>query len=172
MHATALDSLAGIGKLLGTGKVPRSGKNRRTARRKGAKIFTNCAVRGLETSAGRVSAVVTEKGAIACDTVVLAGGAWSRRFCHNLGIELPQLSVINSVMRTAPIETGLRHSCSGGCFAFRLRADGGYTISHRHLSVADIVPDSFRLFLRFLPALRLDRAGLKLRMTVQFPRLA
>ena len=32
------------------------------ARRKGAKIFTNCAVRGIETSAGRVSGVVTEKG--------------------------------------------------------------------------------------------------------------
>ncbi len=137
-------------------------------RRKGAKIFTNCAARGLETSGGRVSAVVTENGTIACDTVVLAGGAWSRRFCHNLGIELPQLSVINSVMRTAPIETGLRHSCSGGRFAFRRRADGGYTITHRHFSVADIVPDSFRLFFQFLPALQLDRAGLKLRLGPRF----
>ena len=57
-------------------------------KRKGGKVFTNCAVRGLETRAGRISAVVTEKGVIACDTVVLAGGAWSRRFCHNLGVEL------------------------------------------------------------------------------------
>ena len=138
------------------------------ARRKGAQIFTNCAVRGLETKAGRVSAVVTEKGAIACDTVVLAGGAWSRRFCHNLGIELPQLTVVNSVMRTAAIDTGLWHSCSGGKFAFRKRRDGGYTITHRHLSVADIVPDSFRLFFHFLPALKLDRAGLKLRLGQRF----
>lgn len=138
------------------------------ARRKGAKIITNCAVRGLETKAGRVSAVVTERGTIACDTVVLAGGAWSRRFCTNLGIELPQLTVINSVMRTEPIDTGLGHSCSGGRFAFRKRVDGGYTISHRHLSVADILPDSFRLFSRFLPALLLDFSGLKLRFGKRF----
>jgi len=138
------------------------------ARRKGARIFTGCAVRGLETAGGRVSAVVTEKGSIACDTVVLAGGAWSRRFCHNLGIEFPQLSVINSVMRTAPLDTGLSHTGSGGRFAFRKRTDGGYTIAHRHLSVADIVPDSFPLFFRFLPALMLDRAGIRLRFGKRF----
>ena len=138
------------------------------ARRKGAKIFTNCAVRGLETKAGRVSAVVTEKGPIACDTVVLAGGAWSRRFLGNLEIPFPQLTVINSVMRTAPIDTGLNHSSSGGRFAFRKRTDGGYTIAHRHYSVADIVPDSFRLFFRFLPALMMDLSGLKLRLGKRF----
>lgn len=111
-------------------------------RRKGGKVFTNCAVRGLETKAGRVSTVVTEKGTIACDTVVLAGGAWSRRFCHNLGISLPQLTVINSVMRTEPLDTGLTRTCSGGGFTFRKRMDGGYTVTDNHFSLADIVPDS------------------------------
>ena len=91
---------------------------------------------------------------------VLAGGAWSRRFCANAGIDLPQLTVINSVQRTEPIETRLEHSCSAGKFAIRKRLDGGYTIAHRHLSVADIVPDSFPLFFDFLPALRLDWKGL------------
>ena len=137
-------------------------------RNKGAKIFTNCAVRGLETKAGRVSAVVTEKGAIACGTVVLAGGAWSRLFCHNLGIELPQLTVVNSVMRTEPLDTGLTRTCSGGHFTFRKRMDGGYTITHNHFSVADIVPDSFRLFREFLPALKLDWKGLSLRLGKRF----
>ena len=137
-------------------------------KRKGGKVFTNCAVRGLETKAGRISSVVTERGSIACDTVVLAGGAWSRRFCGNLGIPLPQLSVVNSVMRTEPIDTGLTRSCSGGHFAFRKRMDGGYTVSHNHFSVADIVPDSFRLFREFLPALLLDRKGLRLRLGKRF----
>jgi glycine/D-amino acid oxidase-like deaminating enzyme len=138
------------------------------ARRHGASILIRCAVRGLETSAGRVSGVVTEKGVIACDTVVLAGGAWSRRFCGNIGIHLPQLSVVNSVQRTAPLEGGPDVSASGGKFAFRKRLDGGYTISHRHLSVADIVPDSLALFFTFLPALRLDRHGLRLRLGRRF----
>ena len=137
-------------------------------RRKGGKVFTNCAVRGLETKAGRVSSVVTETGSIACDTVVLAGGAWSRRFCHNLGVSLPQLGVVNSVMRTEPIDTGLTRSCSGGRFSFRKRLDGGYTIAHRHTSIADIVPDSFRLMREFLPALKLDRKGLRLRLGSRF----
>jgi glycine/D-amino acid oxidase-like deaminating enzyme len=137
-------------------------------RARGGKVFTNCAVRGLETRGGRVSAVVTERGSIACDTVVLAGGAWSRRFCHNLGIPLPQLSVVNSVMRTEPIDTGLTRSCSGGKFAFRKRADGGFTIAHRHLSVADIMPDSFRLFFDFLPLLKMDFGGVRLRLGKRF----
>ena len=138
------------------------------ARRKGTKIFTNCAARGLETSAGRVSAVVTEKGVITCDAIVLAGGAWSRRFCHNLGISLPQLTVVNSAMRTEPLETGINASCSGAGFAFRKRMDGGYTITHNHLSVADITPDSFRLFTQFLPALLMDWKGLRLRLGKEF----
>jgi glycine/D-amino acid oxidase-like deaminating enzyme len=62
--------------------------------------------RARDVSAGKVSGVVTEKGTIACDSVVLAGGAWSRRFCGNLGIYLPQLSVVNSVLRTAPLAGG------------------------------------------------------------------
>jgi glycine/D-amino acid oxidase-like deaminating enzyme len=137
-------------------------------RKKGAKILTQCAVRGLEMSAGRISAVVTEKGRIACDTVVLAGGAWSRRFLGNLGIPFPQLTVVNSVMRSKPIDTPLERSCAAGKFAIRKRQDGGYTIAHRHLSVADIVPDSFRLFREFLPALRTDWNGLRLRLGKRF----
>jgi glycine/D-amino acid oxidase-like deaminating enzyme len=129
------------------------------ARARGAKIFTNCAARGLETLAGRVSAIVTERGRVAADTVVLAGGAWSRRFCHNMGVELPQLTVVNSVQRTEPIDTGLERSCSAGKFSFRKRNDGGYTIAHRHLSVADIVPDSFRLFFEFLASAFSMRQG-------------
>ena len=140
----------------------------RHAQKLGVKIFQNCAVRGVETTAGKVSSVVTEKGTIACEQVVLAGGAWSRRFLHNLGIEFPQLTVIGSVMRTEPLDTGLEKSCSGGKFAFRKRLDGGYTVTHRHLSMADILPDSFRLFFQFLPALKLDWSGLRLRLGKRF----
>ena len=140
----------------------------RHAQKLGVKIFQNCAVRGVETSAGKINSVVTEKGTIACEQVVLAGGAWSRRFLHNLGIEFPQLTVVGSVMRSAALDTGLEKSCSGGKFAFRKRLDGGYTITHNHMSVADIIPDSFRLFFQFLPALLMDWRGLRLRLGKRF----
>ncbi len=61
------------------------------ARRLGAVIVTGCAARGYETTAGRLSGVVTERGKIACDAAVLAGGSWSRLFCGNMGIDFPQL---------------------------------------------------------------------------------
>ena len=140
----------------------------RAAARRGASIHLRCAVRGVETSAGRLSAVVTERGLIRCNSAVLAGGAWSRLFCGPLAIALPQLGVVNSVLRTQPIDTGVERSMAGGRFAVRKRQDGGYTIAHRHLSVVDVVPDSFRQFFKFLPALRLDWRGLRLRFGQRF----
>ena len=64
------------------------------ARAHGAVILTGCAVRGIDLQGGRVAGVVTEKGRIACDSVVLAGGAWSRLFCGNAGVDFPQLKVL------------------------------------------------------------------------------
>ena len=103
------------------------------ARRRGAAILTECAVRGLETSGGRVSGVVTEKGRIDCDAVVLAGGAWSRLFCGNNGLDLPQLKVLGSVARTAPLEGAPEVAASASNFAFRKRLDGGYSVSAARL---------------------------------------
>jgi glycine/D-amino acid oxidase-like deaminating enzyme len=121
--------------------------------RKGAAILEGCAVRGLETSAGAVSGVVTEKGPIRCRTAVLAGGAWSRLFCGNLGVELPQLKLVASVMRTGPIEGAPDRAAGADNFAFRKRLDGGYTIARRNANIAELAPDSFRLFFDFFPAL-------------------
>jgi glycine/D-amino acid oxidase-like deaminating enzyme len=134
----------------------------------GGQVFTNCAARGIETSAGAVSAVVTERGTINCHQMVLAGGYWSRRFLHNLGIEFPQLGVVNSVMRTTPIDAGFATTISGGKFAARKRLDGGYTVAHNHLSVADIVPDSFRLMRKFSPIFKLDWRSIRLRLGKRF----
>src|SRR5260221_2698785 len=72
----------------------------RAARRHGATILTSCAARGIETAAGHVVSVVTERSRMACDSAALAGGAWSRLFCGNLGSELPQLRLRSSLMRT------------------------------------------------------------------------
>jgi glycine/D-amino acid oxidase-like deaminating enzyme len=130
----------------------------------GGKIFTQCAARGLEMSGGRVSAVVTEKGAIATDSVVLAGGYWSRRFLGNLGIRFLQLGVVNSVVRTAPLDTGITRTFSGNRFAVRKRQDGGFTVAHNHFSVAEITPASFSQFFDFLPALKLERKSIRLRV--------
>ena len=138
------------------------------ARRHGATILTGCAARGIETAGGRVSAVVTEKGRIACGSVVLAGGAWSRLFCGNLGIDLPQLKVLGSVMRTEPLEGGPEISASGGLFGYRKRLDGGYTVATLGVRTIDIVPDSFRLLPQYLPSARLHWSKLRFRVGRRF----
>ncbi len=138
------------------------------ARKLGAVIAGSCAVRSIETQAGRVCGVVTEQGAIACEAVVLAGGAWSRLFCGNLGLDLPQLKVRASVARTGPIRGGPDASALGESFAFRKRQDGGYTIANGIRSLAEIVPDSFRLFRRFLPALGSEWRNTRLHLGARF----
>lgn len=134
------------------------------ARDKGAVLMTNCAVRSLDVQEGRVVGVVTERGRVACDWVVLAGGAWSRLFAGNAGIDLPQLKVMNTVLRTSPVDGPEAAFWSKG-FAIRKRVDGGYTIASGHENIVDLVPDSFRLAARFLPALAHEWRSLRFRLS-------
>jgi glycine/D-amino acid oxidase-like deaminating enzyme len=138
------------------------------ARRHGAAIVERCAVRGIETAGGRVAAVVTEQGRIACGAVVLAGGAWSRLFCGNLGIDLPQLKVLGSVMRTEKLDGGPEISASGGLFGYRKRLDGGYTVATLGVRTIDLVPDSFRLLPQYVPSVRLHWKKLRFRLGGRF----
>lgn len=140
----------------------------RAAQGHGAKIVTHCAVRGIETQGGRIAAVVTEQGRIACGSVVLAGGVWSRLFCGNAGIRLPQLKVMSSVMRTEPLSGGPDISCSGKGFGIRKRLDGGYTVANWNDNVVDVVPDALRLLRDFLPAFGMQRRNLRLRVGSKF----
>jgi glycine/D-amino acid oxidase-like deaminating enzyme len=122
------------------------------ARRKGAHILQGCAVRGLETRAGRVSAVVTEKGTIACNSVVLAGGAWSSLFLKSLGLSLPQLNVYMSMMGLSAVP-GPKIPYSAGSYGFRPQTDGRYTLGGVHFA-APIEPATLANLSRLAPAIR------------------
>ncbi len=140
----------------------------RGAIRAGAHVLTSCAVRSVERQGGRVSGVVTERGRIACSSVVLAGGAWSRLFAGNFGIDFPQLKVIGTVARVAPVQGVPDMPVGADNFAFRRRLDGGFSIAMRNVNVAPIVPDSFRLFAEFTPNLVKSWRELKLRVNGRF----
>ncbi|MFC0805352.1 MULTISPECIES: NAD(P)/FAD-dependent oxidoreductase [Sinorhizobium] len=137
------------------------------ARRAGAHIVTGCAVRGVEKSAGRVSAVVTEKGRIETSTVVLAGGAWSRLFCKGLGIRLPQLKVRNTVLRTAPVEGGPAGAGATATYAYRKRLDGGYTIATAGANLHPLVPDTLAFFRDFRAARRAEGEAVQAGLSAQ-----
>lgn len=119
----------------------------------GGQIYQNCAVRDVERSGGGVSGVISERGAVSCNAVVLAGGAWSRRFAHNIGVYLPQVMVLNNVFATTPVRSQLQTSVAGGGVAVRRREDGGFTIGDDTYNTADFLPDFFRLARPFLPTM-------------------
>ena len=138
------------------------------ARRLGAKVLTDCAGRTVERAGGKVSAVVTEKGTIRTQAVVLAGGAWSSLFMGNLGIRLPQLTVINSVLRTEPLEGAPDAALWMTGYAFRKRLDGGYTIANGAANLHELAPDSFRFLKDFIPALQVEWRSHQLRVGRRF----
>jgi glycine/D-amino acid oxidase-like deaminating enzyme len=141
----------------------------RAAARLGAHVLTSCAVRSVETEGGRVSGVVTEHGPIRCTSVVLAGGAWSRLFAGNLGIDFPQLKILGTVARIDNVTgTVPDMPVGGGSFSSRRRLDGGFTATMRNANIAPITPDSFRLFADFVPTLVKSWDELKLRVNGRF----
>lgn len=117
----------------------------------GVLIRENCAVRGMNISAGIVRGVYTEAGKIDCEQAVLAGGAWSSLFAHRHGISIPQLSVRSTVCKTAPMAEVFAGNASDENFAFRRRADGGYTLAGEGRHQLMIGPDAFRHFFKYLP---------------------
>ncbi|MBN9052449.1 MAG: FAD-binding oxidoreductase, partial [Rhizobiales bacterium] len=136
--------------------------------RKGAVIVENCAVRTLSLSAGRVDGVVTEQGAIRCDHVLLAGGLWSRKFLGNLGVFLPTLPLISSVIRTAPMDGPTEIAVGGPDFSFRKRLDGGYTITQRGALGAPLLLDHLLIGMRYLHMLRGQRSLLRISLGRDF----
>ncbi|WP_350024406.1 NAD(P)/FAD-dependent oxidoreductase [Serratia marcescens] len=125
----------------------------RYAKKVGIRIYTHCAARGLETEGGRISDVVTERGAIRTSRVVLAGGAWSRLFMQNLNIEIPTLPAYQSqqIISAPPHAPGGNVALPGNIF-FREQADGTYATSPR-IIVSPVVKDSFAYGYKYLPLL-------------------
>lgn len=129
----------------------------RKAQEIGVTIREACTVRALDLAGGRVAGVVTEAGLVRCDHVVVAAGAWSRLFLGRHGISIPQLSVLASVAATEPMPEIFPGNAADDDFAFRRRADGGYSIAPGG-SQHDVFigPDAFRSFGAYWPVLKKD----------------
>jgi glycine/D-amino acid oxidase-like deaminating enzyme len=140
----------------------------RAAERLGASVLTSCAVRGIETAAGRVTSVVTEHGTIRTSVVLCAAGAWTSMFCRSLGITLPQLKVRGTVVRTAPAASVLEGNLFDRQVALRRREDGGYTIAHGTILDHPVTPSTFRFAFKYLPALMMELRNLRLTIGREF----
>jgi sarcosine oxidase, subunit beta len=72
------------------------------ARAHGAAVVTGCTAQSVETAAGKVVGVTTDRGAVESDTVVCAAGVWSPELSSTAGVDLPVVPVFREVVTTAP----------------------------------------------------------------------
>jgi len=73
------------------------------ARMAGAVIWEDTEVTGIETKDGRVTAVLTSRGRIACEAAVNCAGQWARELGRRVGVNVPLVSVEHQYMVTEPI---------------------------------------------------------------------
>ena len=134
----------------------------RAAQRKGVVIAENCAVRTIDSAGGHVAGVVTEQGRIGAAQVVLAGGVWSTYFAANAGVDLPQLAVRSTVLRTEPAPDTYVPNTYTPDLALRRRTDGGYTTTTAGFSEHYLSPGSFRYLTKFTKLLRVSAREVRL----------
>ncbi|MFC7397941.1 NAD(P)/FAD-dependent oxidoreductase [Chelatococcus sp. GCM10030263] len=69
----------------------------------GGRVMQHCAVTGFHTAGGKVTAVETERGLIACDNLVIAAGPHTGLLSAMLGHELPMASARAEMIITEPL---------------------------------------------------------------------
>ena len=74
------------------------------ARMHGGVLIEDCAATGVELRDGRVAAVLTEQGRVACEIVVNCGGQWAVEFGRLAGVNVPLVSVQHQYMITEAID--------------------------------------------------------------------
>ena len=120
------------------------------ARKHGATIHQGCAARGLDVTNGTVTGVVTEKGTIRTQSVILAGGAWASGFCRHHGVVFPQASVRVTSLRTEVAPPWLEVFYTPE-IALTRRLDGSYTIAISGKGTLELTPQGIRFARQFMP---------------------
>src|SRR5699024_2575703 len=73
-------------------------------------VADNTEVTAIDTEAGLVSRVHTDRGTVAADTVVIASGVWSPRLAEMAGAHIPLSPMVHQMIDVGPIselaETG------------------------------------------------------------------
>jgi glycine/D-amino acid oxidase-like deaminating enzyme len=117
----------------------------------GGSVHQMCAARGLETTGGRVSGVITEAGTIRTRVAVLAAGAWASAFCRQLGFRFPQAAVRASILALAPGPQGLPDALHTAQVSVTRRGDGGFTLAISGRARVDPTPQKLRFAREFVP---------------------
>jgi 4-methylaminobutanoate oxidase (formaldehyde-forming) len=122
----------------------------RGASSRGAAIFENIRVHGIERRDGRVTAVKTDQGGIKADYVVLCGGMWTRQLGLSCGVTIPLYPVEHHYVVTEPIVGAFDELPVGRdpdlCIYFRGEGEGVLLGAFQEFSkpwMVDKVPEKF-----------------------------
>jgi sarcosine oxidase subunit beta len=74
------------------------------AQKRGVQVETFTTVQGFELGEGKVRKVITDRGDIECETVVLAAGAWSPEIARLAGVHLPNEPHRHEICSSEPIK--------------------------------------------------------------------
>jgi sarcosine oxidase subunit beta len=74
------------------------------ARALGVEVVLGVEVLGVESSNGRVVAVVTSRGRIETTVVVNAAGGWSAEFSRRVGLTVPNTATRHEILATEPLK--------------------------------------------------------------------
>ena len=129
------------------------------ARKLGATLHQYCAARGLDIQAGKVTGVITEKGLVRSDAVLVAGGSWSSLFCRRHGVRLPQAGVRSTSFATRPAPEVTNGGLSLPDVTLRRRLDGGYTVGLGGRGLVELSPQGLLYARDFWPTLKKRWAG-------------
>jgi sarcosine dehydrogenase len=111
-EAQALWPLMDVPDLVGAAFLPTDGQVNpsditqslaKGARMRGARIFEDTTVTGIELDQGRVVAVLTDRGRVACEIVVNCAGQWARQVGAMAGVNVPLVSVQHQYLITEAI---------------------------------------------------------------------
>jgi glycine/D-amino acid oxidase-like deaminating enzyme len=117
----------------------------------GGSVHQNCAARGLETSGGKVSGVVTEKGTIRTSIAILSAGAWASSFCHQYGIRFPQAAIRQSILAIANGPEPLPDALYASSVSFTRRGSFGHALAISGRALVDPTPQFLRFSREFIP---------------------
>jgi sarcosine oxidase subunit beta len=82
------------------------------ARRLGARFRFGTEVTGFNTSNGRISQVVSTKGTVSVETVIIAAGPWSKALGRMVGVEIPLHPLPYQVHLTEPLPWRILPLCN------------------------------------------------------------
>lgn len=117
----------------------------------GGTVHQACAARGIETTGGAVSAVVTERGTIRTPLVIQAGGAWASSFCRQLGIRFPQASIRQTILSVGTGPLTLPDAFVSDSVSITARGEGCHTLAISGRGKVDPTAQLLRFPFQFLP---------------------